>query len=377
MEIKENIISHVGIEESSCETIKQNKKQKGQFYTVNVDYILDGLNSIPEDCNTVIEPFAGKGDLLKWIQTIDFGKKLVIEKYDIEPKCEDCIKRDTLDDPPDYTNKFVLTNPPYLARNKNTDKKIYDKYNSNDLYKCFLLSLCPNGLEKRCAGGIVIIPAGFFFSPRDIDNYCRNKFLSMYKIVKVKYFEETVFPDTHTTVVAIQFIKSNSLLEKQEVIWNFLPSDSNKIFEMTKSNDWIVCGDIYKLPTNKCIHIGRYVEGYSLKTDEQLTFLTLNALDSGKADGRICLKYTKDYVYKAKESSRSFATLIIKGMVLTEKDQQTISELFNNFLEKRRTEYNSLFLPQYRESKEYARKRIPFELAYSIINYLITYELKK
>jgi hypothetical protein len=367
----ENVISHVD------SNIKEQKKQKGQFYTVNVDYILEGFESLPEDCNTIIEPFAGKGDLVKWVQTIDPESKFSIEKYDIDPKCEDCIKRDTLNDPPDYSNKFVLTNPPYLARNKNNDKKIYDKYNSNDLYKCFLLSLCDEDVEKRCAGGIVIIPAGFFFSPRDIDTYCRNKFLTMYKILKVKYFEETVFPDTPTTVVAIHFVRSESLLEAQEVLWNFLPNDSNKLFEMSKINDWIVGGEIYKVPTNRLIHIGRFVDGYELKTGEQLTFLTLNALDSGKADGKICLKYQKDSVYKAKESSRSFATLIVKGIVLTEEDLIVISKLFNQFLEKKRNEYNSLFLPQYRESKEYARKRIPFELAYNIINYLITYELNR
>lgn len=30
-------------------------------------------------------------------------------------------------------NKFVLTNPPYLARNKSIDKTVFDKYKTNDL----------------------------------------------------------------------------------------------------------------------------------------------------------------------------------------------------------------------------------------------------
>jgi hypothetical protein len=40
-------------------------------------------------------------------------------------------------------------------------------------------------------------------------------------------------------------------------------------------------------------------------------------------------------------------------------------------IEKKREETCSLFLPQFRESKEYARKRIPFELAYGIIRHII------
>jgi hypothetical protein len=40
-------------------------------------------------------------------------------------------------------------------------------------------------------------------------------------------------------------------------------------------------------------------------------------------------------------------------------------------LEKKREETWSLFLPQFRESKEYAMKRIPFELAYKILSHLL------
>jgi hypothetical protein len=369
MESSSNVIEHVSTEIVN----KVQKKNKGQFYTVNVNYILEGFN--PPTTN-VIEPFAGKGDLLKWVESFNHAQKLAIEKYDIDPKCDDCMKRDTLLDPPNYTNKFVLTNPPYLARNKSSDKTIFNKYNTNDLYKCFLLSLCIDSLEDRCAGGIIIIPAGFFFSPRDIDVYCRNKFLSMYKLTKVKYFEESVFPDTPTTVVAIQFVRSERVLEEQEVLWNFLPADSNKLIKMTKANDWIIGGDIYKLPINHTLRISRYISGYNMKTGEQLTNMTLNALDSGKTDGKIGLTYKKNFVYQAKDSSRSYATLIIKGKILNDDEQVKVCSLFNTFLEEKRTTYNSLFLPQYRESKEYARKRIPFDLAYSIVNYILCYELE-
>jgi hypothetical protein len=265
----------------------------------------------------------------------------------------------------------VITNPPYLARNKCNDKTLFDKYDTNDLYKCFIYSISDKELVK---GGIMIIPAGFFFSPRDIDIRCRNMFLSQYKITRVNYFEETVFPDTPTTVVAFQFEKSEEILISQDILWVKYPSKEEKIFTMSKDNDWIIGGDIYKLTipeNNNSLKIKRYVEGQELKEGYQILHLTLNALDSGKEDGRISLDYKENFIYKAKDTSRTYATLCLHGKTLTNEEQKILAIKFNEFVNQKRKETWSLFLPQFRESKEYARKRIPFELAYDIVLYLI------
>lgn len=336
------------------------KRLRGQFYTTNYEYILEGLPG-PSAC-TVVEPFAGKGDLLQWVQT-DYP----IEAYDIEPKSDRVVQRDTLRDPPVYTDKWILTNPPYLARNKCEDKELFDKFETNDLYKCFLNSLSS---QPPCRGGILIIPAGFFLSPRDVDVRCRHAFLKQYRLLKVKYFEEQVFEDTPTTVVAFAFEHSPTELSTQTVEWVHMPSKQVQFFEMKAEHGWIIGGSIYNLENP--YKIRRHVEGQPLKDGEQQTWLTLNALDSGTPEGRISLNYQKGYVYPAKESSRTFATLRIQGQTLSEDEQKEISNKFNTFLEQKRTETWSLFLPQYRESKEYARKRIPFELAYTIVGYLIS-----
>jgi hypothetical protein len=340
------------------------KHLRGQFYTTKYEYILEGFSK-PPAC-TVIEPFAGKGDLLNWLNG-DYQ----VEAYDIEPKAENILKRDTLRDPPVYTDKWILTNPPYLARNKCEDKELFDKYETNDLYKCFLNSLTS---QASCRGGILIIPAGFFLSPRDVDTDCRKDFLRQYKLLKVKYFEEQVFDDTTTTVVAVAFEKATDSLREQHVEWVHMPTGRSNVFEMKESNGWIIGGDIYSLPIEKSIKLRRHVEGQPLKVGEQQTFLTLNALDSGTQIGRISLEYKQGYVYPAKESSRTFATLRIQGKTLSEDEQKDLSNRFNVFLEQKREETWSLFLPQYRESKEYARKRIPFELVYRIVAHLISAE---
>jgi hypothetical protein len=346
----------------------QNATTKKQFYTTNASYILEGL-SLPThriDVKRIVEPFAGKGDLIDWVQSS--GNTLPIEAYDIEPKREGILPRDTLRNPPDYNHSFVITNPPYLARNKSDTKDIYDKYSTNDLYKCFLTSLVQQG---NCIGGILIIPAGFFFSAREIDVKCRHQFLTNYKITKVKYFEETVFEDTTTTIVAFSFEKATASLQEQYVNWEILPSKHQKTFLMSAKYDWIIGGEIYHLPVPNRISIRRHVQGQPLRANEQQTYLTLNALDSGTMDGRISLQYKKDYVYPAKECSRTYATLRITGKTLSEEDQMSLCERFQHFLEERRKDTWSLFLPQFRESKEYARKRIPFELAYRIVSHLI------
>ncbi len=59
-------------------------------------------------------------------------------------------------------------------------------------------------------------------------------------------------------------------------------------------------------------------------------------------------------------------------MILSEEDQIRVAKEFNEILETRREQYWSLFLPQYRESKEYARKRIPFDLSYKIVSNLLS-----
>ena len=338
------------------------KKATGQFYTVQSAYILDGVARPPPGVR-VVEPFAGQGDLLEWIGAENVVHS--VEAYDIDPKHPTVVKRDTLLDPPDYRGAWVITNPPYLARNHAADKTVFDRYGMNDLYKCFIMSMI------GAAGGTLIIPVGFFLTPRDIDFRCRDTFLSNYTLTQVKYFEEDVFPDTTTTVVAVSFVSSESMHTEQTVEWIQRPTGDRRTFTLRRSENWIIGGDIYTLPIPEGVAIRRYVEGQALKDGEVLTSLTLTALDSGKENGRIRLTYDPAYVYPAKDTSRAYLTVCVQGRVLTPDEQQRLAARFNEFIEAKRMSTWSLFLPAFRESKEYARKRIPFELAYRLMLHLI------
>ena len=99
--------------ENDIKVKKMTKKELGQFYTTNHKYILQNLH-IPNHITHIIEPFCGQGDLLKFVRENLSERQLQkLECYDILPLDTYIVKRDTLENPPNYNNKFVITNPPY------------------------------------------------------------------------------------------------------------------------------------------------------------------------------------------------------------------------------------------------------------------------
>lgn len=344
--------------------METSKRERGQFYTTNADYILTGLPGPPSDIRCVLEPFSGKGDLLSWLTRKDY--KGPIECYDIDPKTENATQRDTIKYPPDYANAWILTNPPYLARNKSSNKELYDMYDANDLYKCFIKSVVQ---QNNCKGGIFIIPVSFFLSPMRKNISVRAEFMKRFKITRVNYFEEPVFGDTTTSVVAFSFEKSDKELTEQNLKWTFFPSRLERSFHVDETTGWIIGGEIYNLPIPPELSIRRHVEGKPIEANEQLTFMTLKALDDKDDSGKISLNYKRDEVYSAKETSRTYATLCISGKTLNEEEQIELCSRFNKFMNKKRDETFSLFLPQFREG---SRKRIPFDLAYRVVLHLTT-----
>jgi hypothetical protein len=343
-------------------TNKNNKKLLGQFYTINNEYILQNM-VIPDYIINIIEPFTGNGDLLNFINKNN--NKYNIECYDIEPKKDFIIKRDTLNNPPIYNNKYIITNPPYLARNKSIDKNIFDKYNVNDLYKCFIKEI----INNICLGGIIILPLNFWCSIRISDIKLRKLFLDKYNIILLNIFEEKVFNDTTYTICSFQFeLKKNN--ENNKIDINIYPSKVKIITELNDNNNYIIGGDIYNLKINNKYKITRLTEKNKNKLN---TNILVKCIDVN-INNKIGLYYIDDnniYIDNTpNQSARTFATLIIEPRINVEEQKELIKK-FNNFLEEYRIKYNSLFLTNYRESKDISRKRISFELVYLIISYIL------
>lgn len=232
-------------------------------------------------------PFCGEGDLLIFENEYEI--------YDIDPKIEGCELRDTLTNPPDYENKLVITNPPFLARNKNKDKTLYDLYDVGDLYKVAIKSIL------SCSGGILIVPLNFFC---DEDNKIRDMFFSRFDLIRLNIFEETVFDDTIYTVCSFSFkIKEyNNYFDTIEC--NFFPSKDIKFFELKKSTGWRIGSDFLEIiNSNKNVGIKRLTIGGTTNSN-----LYLRAIDTGTQKGRIALMVNKEHFY-GKESDRTFASL--------------------------------------------------------------------
>ena len=339
----------------------EHKQKYGQFYTTQYAYILQNLY-VPEKIEHIIEPFCGEGHMLN---ILDSTRKHVIEKYDIDPKTKCTRKQDTLTYPPIYKEKFVLTNPPYLARNKSEDKDIFNKYGTNDLYKCFLKEL----LTNQCTGGIIIVPLNFWSSVRASDIELRKNFLEVYKILHLNIFEEQVFDDTSYTVCSFQFEKRDSS-NPTPIFTTLYPSKKQLNVLLQEDNNYTFGGEIYNLPINNKYSITRLTHK---NVKKQNTHIVAKCIDDNEKSQLGLTVVEDDSIYVDNTpnlSARSYATLIIEPAIST-KDQEKLVYEFNSYLSTQRKKYHSLFLTNYRESKNIARKRISFDLVYNITQYIL------
>jgi len=345
------------------------KRELGQFFTTNSNYMCGDLINIFPNNAKVIDLFAGNWDLLNLLierrnATIttnwdEFESKendrFMVIGFDVDPKNNYTLRNDSFRNPIDLKDKWVFLNPPYMALNNNTDKIIYKKYNTDDLYKIAVI------LAKDCEGGIFILPLNFFSQTRD---NLKKSFFARFSIEKLKIFEEQVFTDTTYSVCAFSFKKK---LEKRdfEIIPSiFYPSKEKFILNLKKKENYQIGYEIYNLPQSPIV-VSRLMEGEKANSN-----LFLRALDTGKKEGMISLYYKKE-LYYGTESDRIFAT--IKFSKKFSKSQQIlIAKEFNSLMSIYRKKYHSLFLTNFREStKEMARKRIGLKLAYRIISYCI------
>jgi len=151
---------------------------------------------------------------------------------------------------------------------------------------------------------------------------------------------------------------------------------SNKIYNMTLGNDnnFTFGGHIYKLNQNNNIHIYRLTKLNKINDNDFITNINVICIDNN-SNSKIRMEYVEDnerFIDETdKLSARTFCCLIIKPKINNE-TQKKLVKCFNTYLNDNRNKYNSLFLCNYRESKDIARKRISFDLVYSVSNYLLS-----
>ena len=357
---------------------KKSKQQQGQFFTKNSKYIIGDLIeelNLPPDAK-IIDPFAGDGDLLSLFP--NYTQRAL----DVDPKNENTEKNDSLLTPVDCTDYWVITNPPWLAKNKNKEPrnaKAFEKYNTNDLYKCAMISIL------ACKGGIVIVPLNFWCEEQ---KSIREIFLSNFRVSKVKVFEEQVFADTTYTACAFSFVKEPGI-KAQRITFEFWKGASfDKVGRFTEGKKYLE--KTWGLEVGTDFSIGQdYIEFIRAQDDSDIKVsrftrkdkkgsntLVLHAQDTGTDAGKIKLvREEKTYFDETPDcTDRVFAGIKITkdGQLchLTNKEQDTICELFNSKLNEFREQYNSMCLTNYRNSTStLARKRLSFDSAYCLIKW--------
>ncbi len=365
------------------------KKQNGQFFTKNSDYILSNFSQFIKN-KVATDPFAGNKDLISWAKKN--GVKRILG-YDVDPKYIDkkaVFYNDSIRNPKKYN--FIITNPPYLHKNK-ADKETKAKYFSEkntifeDLYQVSISSIL------NCEEGIIIVPLNFLSAENS--QKIRNLFFAKFEIIKLNIFSEQVFEDTTYNVISFYFRKKENLSDINKISATIFPDEVNVDLILEKRFNWQFGGDFVNKIKNTKNHLGifRLTQDYLKSGEYQVelavqnikdkTFfpvsgdfkkmiegniLFLRAIDS-KNGKKIQLEDIREYGIAGlvgKNTSRNMAHLIFKEK-LPIKVQIELMNQFNEELNQERNRYSSFFLTNFRDNN---RKRISFELAYKFLNYI-------
>ena len=339
-----------------------NKKQLGQYFSTRADYILDGMEEYVIGKN-VCDPYAGDGDLLRWASKN--GAKSVCG-YDIDINyVSGYIKHgDSIRSSREYD--MVITNPPYLHRNKSKDKSMFVEY--EDIYMEAINSVMSS------KEGLLIVPLNFLCSQNA--EKIRRLFFSKYCIRRLHIFEEQVFDDTTYTVIALyytigksSYIPTYFFPDKRYRLLEYpfrMPIENNK----DKSIRRILEKDI-KNGNNKVLLAYNNInkkEWYNVDDRSydllKKNIIVLHAIDSGTKEGKIKLIDKRELGIDgliSKETSRHQIHIITPYTI---EEEEFIIKEFNSNINNLRDKYNSLFLTNYRDKY---RKRIGFDMVYSMI----------
>lgn len=317
--------------------------QKTIHYTTESEMICGNLlQYIPKQA-LLIEPFVGNGDLVQLFPNHTW------ETYDIDKSTNANVYQDTLNDPPSYQNKWVITNPPFLAKNKATNKALYEKYNVDDLYKAFLLSIF------ECQGGIVIVPTNFLSDERSKD--IRKQFLNKFKILELNIFTTPVFETTTYSVCAFAFKQAASQVQ-QKIKCNIFPTNNQYEISLQEEYGYRLGGDIIKKVEVHKNYFRRLTA--TTPKNQFITHIKLYGLDT-RAE-RIHVSYEDPYI--GKNTDRVYATFVC-DMDIPENLQKLMVSHFNTRFEQFRLETLDLALTNYRD---YNRKRVGFDFAYRFLS---------
>lgn len=317
-----------------------------KHYSDKANTLLFRLTDILDKDMNVVEPFAGSGSLLSIISKFNS-----CESYDIIPNSEGIEQRDTLNNPPSYKGKYVITNPPYLAKNKCDDKQIFDKYDTDDLYKAFIKSI----IEGEVEGGAMIIPLNFLVDENT--ESLRKLFFSKYCIKNLNIFKCQMFDYTKYNTISFNFVKGKQEGNINTVIFNTLEDIHNINITLTESFGYRLFGEFYNSIPTPTKDFARF-----MTEDQKPSHIKIHCIDGISKDSLIRAEFCENPMI-GKVSDRTSMTIVLP-FDITIDEEKILVDRFNEFINNSRDRYYNLLFTNFRENN---RKRISFKLAYSIL----------
>lgn len=414
------------------------KHKYGQHYTPKV--LTDNYKSLFRELKnkdlTIVDPFVGEGNLLvDYLETFTKEEAIFllnnkkIKGYDIDKMTitrlkerfhnlygvsfevldEIFVKNNSLINNPCKKNDFILTNPPYMARN--TCKRRYPKeykvhFSRNYFSDYYELSL----YKYRRYDGIWIIPSNFLSSEYMTD--IKSKLLLDSNFEEVFVFENPIFKDTNISVMSFKLRKKDKHEDIQNKLKiNFVGHNETTIKDIDISKEGKICQDWVELShskeppvsvgvlrtefeygDNEIIVLNEDYEPENISVSDSFkeyldsNILYLRSTDTGADTGFLGLYSFEDlypdyknhnvYTLITKKTSRLNVPLFFKEHY-TKEEQELIKERTNEILSFYRDKYNSMFLTNFKNStRKMQRKRIAFREIYGVIEQAIK-DIKK
>ena len=227
-----------------------NKQKYAQYYSTNIKELLNNcIELFIKDYNPnipIIEPCCGQGHIIEYLKLKGLN---YFELYDIEPKYENTIEQDTIINPPDYNNKYIITNPPYgLYRTlKKEQKELYkeqfkDRRIIDNIFKIYIKQI----IYANVIAGILIIPINFLLSK---NKKLKQLFLKKYQLIYANLFQKQTFKDARIEICTFYFKRRENLQNNKYYFPASLITKNNNIkfiMELSERNNYFYGNDIFK-----------------------------------------------------------------------------------------------------------------------------------
>lgn len=311
----------------------------GQFFTKKDVWLKPQIKAFIHHFQPewIYDPFAGKGDILKAMETIGFNQHIGCDIDESHP----WQKQDSLVYIKPIPKAMIVTNPPYLSNYSASRKKVihqmahyFDSSNHHDLYFIALDRMLETNLPI-----VAIIPETFILS-----DYPHKRRLHSITILEENPFEDTDVPVCVACFYPSQPEQSTVLIYKNDQ----LLFDYQTLLHMQRKSD-------HSIP---------------IRFNDQSGWLALRAVDSTNPSKPIAFSFKEDMDYDweqgIKVSSRLY-TLI--QMDVPKELRWSLIQFANQILQQLREESFDVILSPFKGNMKTGvrRRRLDYQTARAIL----------